>query len=46
MVRQLGDEVDVGDPLIEDDAIDRLHVGADEVEQRLQPLRRAPGGIE
>ena len=45
-MRQLGDQVDVGDPLIEDDAIDRLHVRRDEVEQRLEAFRGAPGGIE
>ena len=43
---QLGDQLDVGDRLVEDDAVDRLHVAGDDVEQRLQAFRGAAGGVE
>ena len=42
MVRELRDQLDVGDRLVEDDAVDRLHVLGDDLEQRLQALRRIP----
>ena len=38
MMRELGDQLDVGDGLVEDDAVDRLHILRDDVEQRLQAL--------
>lgn len=39
VVRQLRDKIDFGDGLIEDDAVDGLHVGVDQGQQRLQALR-------
>src|SRR5262249_17057968 len=38
MVGKAGNQLDVGNRLIEDDAVDRLHVGGDDVEQRPQAL--------
>ena len=46
MMRQLGYEIDVGNGLVEDDAIDRLHVLVHELEQGLQALGRRPCLIE
>ena len=46
MMRQLGDQLDIGDRLVEDDAVDRLHVLRHDVEQRLQAFRGAAGGVE
>ena len=42
MVRELGDQLDFRHGLVEDDAVDRLHILRDDVEQRLQALRRIP----
>ena len=42
MVRELGDQLDVRHRLVEDDAVDRLHILRDDVEQRLQALCRIP----
>jgi hypothetical protein len=42
MVRELGDQLDVGHRLVEDDAVDRLHVLGNDLEQRLQALRGIP----
>ena len=46
VMRQLGDQLDVGDRLVEDDAVDRIHVADDDVEQRLQAFRGAAGRVE
>ena len=42
MVRELRDQLDVGHRLVEDDAVDRLHVLGDDLEQRLQALCGIP----
>ena len=42
MMRELGDQLDVGHRLVEDDAVDRLHILGDDVEQRLQALCGIP----
>ena len=46
MMRELGDQLDVGDRLVEDDAVDRLHVLGNDLEQRLEALRRISGLFE
>ena len=40
MVGELRNKVDLGYSLVEDDAVDALHVGSDEVHQRLYVFRR------
>lgn len=45
-MRQLGDQLDVGDRLVENDAVDRLHVLGNDLQQRLEALRRVPGLLE
>ena len=45
-MRELGDQLDVGDRLVEDDAVDGLHVLGNDLEQRLEALRRVSGLLE
>jgi hypothetical protein len=40
---ELGDHLDLGHGLVEDDAVDAVHVLGDEVQERLQAFRRAAG---
>src|SRR6185436_9750038 len=40
MVRKLRNQLDVGYRLVEDDAVDRLHILGDDFDQRLDAFRR------
>ena len=46
MMRQLRDHLDVGNRLVENDAIDRVHVLVDDLEQRCEAFRMLAGLIE
>jgi hypothetical protein len=40
MMRQRRDQLDVGDGLVEDDAVDRLHILGNDLQQRLDAVCR------